>query len=369
MYFKNLKVEFFRNHTHTNLSFNKSVNILLGDNAQGKTSILEALFMMSLGKSFRTTKEYETIQFGQTHALLKSEYIKEMNGVESKNDIKFLIEKKGKQVLKNQMKVTKFSEMSEDIFVVIFSPEDLKIVKEDPDKRRKFMDRELCQLSYKYLKNLLNYKKSLSNRNILLKKEGLNRDHLSVWDEYLIRYGSKIIFDRINFIKKLSGISQEIYANIADEKEVLTLEYFNNIGIGSMSTEIEIEKKYREKMGEALESDINKRMTSIGPHKDDIKILIDEKEVRKYGSQGQQRTAALSLKLGEIKLIREETNENPVLLLDDVLSELDLNRQTFLINSLKDIQIFITSTHIDQTIIEKLPEYTVYYLKEGSLIS
>jgi DNA replication and repair protein RecF len=247
--------------------------------------------------------------------------------------------------------------------MVVFSPEDLKIVKDEPEKRRKFIDRELCQLKPIYYRNLGRYKKILQQRNSLLKQQEVKEDVIAVWDEGLAEYGAKIIQERNRFVEKLNGISREISRGITNGKEALEVSYEANV---EYKESYEEQKEYlKSLLNKNLKNDIYRRSTSVGPHKDDLKICLEGVDIRHFGSQGQQRTAALSLKLAEIRLIKEETKVAPILLLDDVLSELDAERQNFLINSLEEVQLFITTTELGEEVKKQLPEGYTFSVENG----
>ncbi|WP_027399620.1 DNA replication/repair protein RecF [Anaerovorax odorimutans] len=359
MYIKNVKLKDFRNYKNLDLNFHKKVNIIIGKNAQGKTNLLESLYIMSLGKSFKTNKDIEMIKFGENYSKVKVSYSKNIED----HDLEIILGKEGKQIKIDGIKATKNSDILENMLIVIFSPEDLKIVKEEPEKRRKFIDRELCQLKPIYFKNLSIYKKILKQRNALLKQTEINDEVLSIWNCKLAEYGSKIILQRNDFIKKLNKISNEIHKNITNCKENLTIYYESNIKIcENVEDQNEV---FINKIRDNKKNDIFRRTTTVGPHKDDIKICVNDIDIRHYGSQGQQRTAALSLKLAEIKLIKEESNEDAVLLLDDVLSELDYERQSYLINSLGQVQLFITTTEIGQELKCNLPNGFIFFVENG----
>ena len=359
MYLKEIKLQNFRNYKEEAVKFHKKVNIIAGKNAQGKTNLLESLYIMCIGKSFRTNKDAEMIRFGEDLCKVKSVSIKD--GSELKVEIN--ISREGKQIKIDGVKASRNMDILENVYMVIFSPEDLKIVKDEPEKRRKFMDRELCLIRPIYFKNLARYKKILLQRNSLLRKNNINVDHLLVWNEELAEYGSKIILERRRFIEKVNAISKEISKNITNGKEALEISYEANV---EWKETLEKQKEYfLNKLNRNLKNDIFRRNTTVGPHKDDIKICLDGIDIRHFGSQGQQRTAALSLKLAEIKLIKEETGEDPILLLDDVLSELDAERQRFLINSLGEMQLFITTTEIADELKKSLPEGYTFHIEEG----
>jgi len=359
MYIKQISLLQFRNYQNLELQFHKKLNVITGNNAQGKTNLLEGIYIMSLGKSFRTGRDSEMIGFGHDFCRAKTLSAKDDRDVE----IEITYKTEGKLIKIDGVRAPKTSDLLEQVYAVVFSPEDLKIVKEEPEKRRRFMDRELCQIRPVYYKNLGRYKKILQNRNALL-KEGISDPHLlSVYDEELADYGSRIIMDRAGFVEKLNRISREIHEKITDGKECLEISYESNV---PAQTEMAAQKsQFLTRLQKGLSRDCFKGNTESGPHKDDLKIQVNGIDIRHYGSQGQQRTAALSLKLAEIYLIKEETGEDAILLLDDVLSELDVQRQTFLLNRLQDIQIFITTTEMSQTLLDHLNEGYIFKVENG----
>ena len=359
MYIKEIELKDFRNYKELRTSFSKNVNIFLGNNAQGKTNLLEGIYLNAMAKSFKTTKDKELIRFGEEFCKIKT--IAFFDDDEHSTEI--VINKEGKKGVKlDGVKINRTSELLERIFIIIFSPEDLKIVKDEPEKRRKFIDRELCQIKPGYYNDLNNYKRVLKQRNTYLKEERIETSILDIWDHELARYGSKVIARRNEFIKRINEISKEIHKNISGGKENLELNYEPNISFSS-----ELESDFYEIISSNRNDDIRNRTTGRGPHKDDLKISADGIDLRKYGSQGQQRTAALSLKLSETKLIEEEMGEKPILLLDDVLSELDNDRQNFLIHSLGGNQLFITTTDISGKVARQLPEGKVFKITSGQI--
>ena len=361
MYFKELSLKDFRNYPELSVQFHPKVNIITGENAQGQTNLIEALYLMSLGKSFRTFRDSELVAFGKESCRARCVFEKE--GQE--DSLEFLISAEGKEMRKSGVRLQKNSELLETVYTVIFSPEDLKIVKEEPEKRRKFMDRELCMMDPVYYKTLSRYKKALVQRNNLLREEYPNKEVLLAWSEAIAKEGAKITLRRDAFIKRLSQVSSQLHSGITQGKELLSLEYESDLPV--CATEAEQAEVYYQKLQKDLEKDLQRRTTNSGPHKDDIKISIGGIDARHFGSQGQQRTAALSLKLAEIALIREETGEDAVLLLDDVLSELDPNRQNFLLQSLSHVQLFITTAELSESLLQKLPEYRIFTISGGQI--
>ncbi|QAT41732.1 DNA replication/repair protein RecF [Aminipila luticellarii] len=361
MYITQVELQDFRNYESLNIEFHPNVNLILGKNAQGKTNLVEAIYLSSLGKSFRTSNDFEMIRFGKKFFRIKIEAEKNNEDI----CVEMAVSKESKAVKLNGHKIKKISELLESIYIVVFSPEDLKIVKEEPEKRRKFIDRELCQIRPVYFNNLSRYKKVLLQRNTMLKENTPKVSLLEVWNQELCEYGSKIIMQRAEFVKKIDKISSEIHKNITNGKEKLRIQYESNV---PFMKDLEEQKSlFLEKIHLNIEKDMLKRNTSVGPHRDDLKITINGIDIRKYGSQGQQRTAALSLKLAEIMLIKEETQEDCILLLDDVLSELDEERQNYLINSLSNVQLFITSAEISKKVQSTLPEGKTFYVENGQV--
>ncbi len=364
MYFKSLELENFRNYGSQYLEFDRKLNIFLGSNAQGKTNLLEGLFVMGLGKSFRTNNDKEMIAFGSELAKAKS--VVADDGRET--EIELIYAKEGKVIKVDGIRLERSIDLLENVYVVIFSPDDLKIIKEGPDNRRRFMDRELCQIKPVYYSDLGSYKKVLKQRNMLLRQNSQDRALFEVFDETLSDYGIRLVDERERFTEKLQIISGRIHKEISGGKEELKLSYETALASKGLSKE-ERKEEYLLKLRKSFDSDIFKGHTGFGPHKDDLKIEVNGVDIRMYGSQGQQRTAALSMKLAEIELIKSETGKNAVLLLDDVLSELDQDRQRFLIEAMSDVQVFLTTTDIDEKLMNMLPEGKSFYVKEGNVLT
>ena len=362
MYITDIELHNFRNYKELKLEFHPNVNLILGNNAQGKTNLLESVFVTSMGKSFRTSKDSDMILFGEEFGRVKVNAQKD--GYDT--SVELIYSKDSKKSAKvDGVKIKKSSQLLENIYIVIFSPEDLRIVKDEPEKRRKFVDRELCQLRPKYYEDLSNYKKVLLQRNAYLKENNVDPSILDLWDMQLARYGASIMMMRDDFVRKLNKISCGIHGAITNGKETLTVKYAPNVPLAESRSELEAQ--YYDVLRRSFENDLRQRTTTKGPHKDDLEFFIDEISVRNFGSQGQQRTSALSVKLAELSLIKEETGEEAILLLDDVMSELDLQRQEFLVKSLAEIQMFITTTEIPDKLKETLPEGKTFYVTAGSV--
>lgn len=353
MYIKKINLKNFRNYDSLSCEFDPRVNIIIGDNAQGKTNLIEAIYMSAFTRSFRTRKDTETIRFGCDQADIISDIVKE----DDENRLEIRIRNEGKNIIADGKRINRMVDLLSKAYVVIFSPEDLKLVKESPDRRRRFMDQELSKLYPSYYEALVSYRKVLKQRNTYLKEPVIQTDILSIWDEQLAYHGNAIMDKRRRFIEHLQQISSRIHSNITDGRENLTLTYEPDVPEGSSFIDCIDQDK-----------DILNRNTGKGPHRDDMKICIDGIDIRHFGSQGQQRTAALSLKLAEIEIIREITGETAILLLDDVLSELDHSRQEFLINSLDDIQVFITTTEISDLVMERLNTGKLFRISQGKVV-
>jgi len=362
MNIKEIELHNFRNYENLSLEFHPNVNLILGNNAQGKTNLLESIYVCSMGKSFRTSRDSEMILFGKDFGRVKVNAQKDYYDT----SVELVISKDSKKSAKvDGVKIKKSSELLENLYMVIFSPEDLRIVKDEPEKRRKFVDRELCQLRPKYYEDLSSYKKVLLQRNAYLKEYEVDPSILDLWDMQLAKYGASIMMMRADFIKKLDKISRGIHSSITGGREVLEVTYAPNVSM--CGSQEELEESYYKAIRAAFDNDMRQRTTTKGPHKDDLEFFIDGISVRSFGSQGQQRTSALSIKLAELSLIKEETGEEAILLLDDVMSELDLQRQEFLVKSLADIQMFITTTEIPDKLKETLPEGKTFFVTAGSV--
>ena len=358
MIIKSIELADYRNYDFLTLTFDKGTNILYGDNAQGKTNILEAIYVSGTTKSHRGSKDKEIINFEKEEAHIRT-YV-EKEGIETRVDM-HLRKNKSKGIAIDGQKIKRAADLLGLCNVVFFSPEDLGIIKNGPSERRRFMDMELCQLDGFYLYNLNHYNKIVNQRNKLLKDMYLNpqlKDTLHIWDMQLVSFGSKIIERRRLFVEQLNEIIYEIHKKLSGGREELFIEY-------EPDTEIE---DFEKKLQLSQERDIRAKMTSVGPHRDDFSFLAGKVDIRKYGSQGQQRTAALSLKLSEIELVKKMTKDTPVLLLDDVLSELDSSRQNYLLNSIGEIQTIITCTGLEEFINNRFEIDRVFKVAEGSVV-
>ena len=354
MYIEKIKLQNFRNYKQLELNLNKNINIIYGNNAQGKTNILESIFLCSFGKSFRTTKEKEMIKFNETNLIVEVFYQKK----DRDGKIKIEIGDK-KQIYLNGIKIKKLSELLGNVNIVIFTPDDINILKDGPAGRRRFLDMMIGQLRPNYVYNLNMYLKTIEQRNNYLRQireENKPEEMLEIWDEKLAEYAEIIFNYRNEFIRKIIQKINKIHSEITENKETLEIEYISNC---------ENKESYLKLLKERRKLDIIKGFTTKGIHRDDFMIYINKKEVGTYGSQGQNRTVVLSLKLAELNVIYDEIGEYPILLLDDFMSELDIERRKNFLNNIKNTQVILTGTEkID------LPnlEYNLYNVKKGEIV-
>lgn len=354
MWIKKIKIKNFRNYKEEEINLEKNINIFYGENAQGKTNIIEAIFLCSLGKSFRAKKDIEMIKLNEENAIVEIEYEK------SDRDGKIKIELGNKKnIYLNGIKIKKLSELLGNLNIVIFTPDDINILKGGPQNRRRFLDIMISQLRPNYMHILNSYLKTIEQRNKYLrqiKEEHKDEKLLEIWDEKLAEYAIKICEYREEFINKIIEKIKIIHKNITNEKEEIELEYI---------TECKDKENYLKLLKERRKLDIIKGFTTKGIHRDDFMIYINKKEINIYGSQGQNRTAMLSLKLAELQVIYDEIGEYPILLLDDFMSELDKNRRKNFLENIEDTQVIITGT--EKLDIENL-KYLEYNVSNGQVI-
>lgn len=357
MYIKTLSLKDYRNYTQAVINFTNGINILFGKNAQGKTNVIEAIYLCATSKSHRTNNDKELIKLDKDETHIKLT----VNKHEIDENIDIHIRKNNRKgIAVNKIPIKKLNELLGIINVIIFSPEDLGLIKNGPRERRRFINIELCQLDNIYYYNLQQYQKILKQRNNLLKnlkKIDKIDETIGIWDEQLVRYGTELIHRRDEFIKNLNAIIRKIHFDISGSTENLEIIYEKNVN----------HIEFKEKLENNIRKDIKFGSTSVGPHRDDMMFLVNGIDIRKYGSQGQQRTAALSLKLSEIRLVMDKIDDTPILLLDDVLSELDHTRQKYLIHSLADIQTIITCTGVEDYIKTSIDIGKLYEVSEGKV--
>ena len=343
MYIESIRLNNFRNYELLEMNFDQGTNILYGDNAQGKTNILEAVYLAGTSKSHKGSKDREMIRFENEESHIRM--------MVKKGDLSYKIDmhlrkNKAKGVAINGLPIRKARELLGVVNLVFFSPEDLNIIKNGPGERRRFLDSELCQLDGVYITELASYNHIVNQRNRLLKDCYMNpglKSTLDIWDMQMADYGKKIIEKREEFVEELNELAKGLHKGLTGGLEELEILYEPSV------TAAEFEQK----------------LTSVGPHRDDFCVKVNGIDIRKYGSQGQQRTAALSLKLSEIYLVKKKIKDTPVLLLDDVLSELDSNRQTYLLESIHDIQTLITCTGLDDFVSHQFEINRVFQVIKG----
>lgn len=390
-----LVLENFRNYEKLEVDFDDSRNILVGENAQGKTNLVEAIYMTAFAKSFRTNNASDMIRFGaktgRINAFVESEEIEKSINITLRPDGKKMIQKDGKAIKRT-------ADLLNTVVVIVFTPDDLRIIKDSPEKRRAFINRELSQMRPRYYEQLRRYNEALKEKNALLKgffnvkkktftradnlslndiesagKDGVNpydnsrrynEDLLDIYDRQLADSGYELIRYRMEFVEMLSEEAAEIMRNISDGREQLEIRYKTACDFVTASEGRDI---LFSQIKHNRDRDIYNGSATLGPHRDDIEFYINGNDARKFGSQGQQRTIALSLKFAEIRIARQMLGEAPVLLLDDVLSELDPGRQRFLISEIDDVQLFITSAELAEEVRSALRGGTLFRIEEGSV--
>ena len=338
------------------MNFDEKINIIYGDNAQGKTNILESMYVCATSKSHRGSKDREIIRFDNDESHIKVNV--------KKNDMNYRIDMHLKKNKPKGIPIKRAVELFGILNIVFFSPEDLNIIKNGPSERRRFIDMELSQLDKIYLDCLINYNKVVNQRNSLLKEYAFSGrediiSSLDIWDMQLVKYGNDVIKSREKFVKEINDLVKSIHTKLSGDREQLEIIYEPCVK----------EQDFESELVRVRDRDLKFKCTNIGPHKDDMCFLINGMDVRKYGSQGQQRTAALSLKLAEIELVKQIIHDTPVLFLDDVLSELDSRRQNFLLDSIGNIQTMITCTGLDEFINNRFSINKIFKVVNGTVSS
>ena len=359
MIIESIELKNYRNYDKLQMDFSHGTNILYGDNAQGKTNILEAIYVCATTKSHRGSKDKEIIQFDRDESHIKLNV--------RKRDVPYRIDmhlkkNRAKGVAVNGVPIKKASELFGIVNVVFFSPEDLNLIKNGPAERRRFIDLELCQLNKLYVHSLVQYNKIVTQRNKLLKDIMFRPDYeetLDIWDMQLVQYGREVIRCREAFVSQLNDLIGTIHRQLSGEKESLHICYEPNVTADM----------FEDTLRKSRPSDLKQRTTSTGPHRDDLSFIINDIDIRRFGSQGQQRTAALSLKLAEIELVKKIVNDYPILLLDDVLSELDGSRQNHLLSGINHIQTMITCTGLEDFVNNRFRIDKIFKVVSGEVYS
>lgn len=357
MQIQNIELTNFRNYTNQSLTLSPNLNVIIGKNAQGKTNLLEAIFLCAIGKSPRSTKDKDLIKWNSTFAKISLNIAKKIG---NKSIDMYLFTNQNKAIKIDKIGIKKIGQLFGTLNAIYFSPDELKLIKESPDERRRFMDIDLCQFDKSYFYNLNHYNQILQQRNKLLKSPDPKtvKDTLPIWDEQLATYGASIIIARLKLIENLKVHAKKIHNYLTSNAEDLELSYQGYIA----ESENELKLLLLKKLSENTDKDIHLGYTTVGPHRDDIKIMSNNVDLRSFGSQGQQRTASLTLKLAELESFKSQLGEYPVLLLDDVLSELDTSRQTKLLEYISQIQTLITCTDFDFDI-----PHTKYFVNSGKI--
>lgn len=376
MHIGKIKLLDFRNYSFEEISFCNGINLITGDNGQGKTNIIEAIYLASFGKSFRTGKDAEMIRFNENRFKVHVDF--ETRHRNQSIEISFNSNKE-KRISLNDVPVTKIQEIIGEMNIVLFSPEDMKLIKDSPSERRKFLDREISSISKQYYLKIVEFNRIIDQRNNLLKQISMGRSDISqmeVWNEKFSAVAAFIMHKRKKFLDELSSHAIGIHLEMTGGKDNLEIEYSS-----SCPYKENIDEQFDEimkKLEKSIDSDIYRGHTSYGTHKDDINFKVNGKDLKSFGSQGQKRTAVLAIKISQTKLIKEIKGENPILLLDDVLSELDLSRQIDILNYTEGIQTIITSAELNEDIIRYFEnksiesddfEYMKIYVKDAKIIS
>lgn len=368
MYLQHLTLRDYRNYQSVDTDFSPQINVLIGANAQGKTNLLESVYALALARSHRTNNDRDLIRFGSEFARVDGTVVRSTGPVK----LGLVVSKQGKRARINGRDAPRLSQYLGKLNVILFAPEDLNLVKGSPALRRRFIDMEFGQMSAKYLYNLAQYKVTLKQRNAYLKqlKYGQARDtvYLDVLTEQLAQFGAAVAVARAELLANMGQFAGVIHHDITRGGEELQLRYETQIDEQALRSEEATTKDLLAQYQQARPRELDQGTTLVGPHRDDIEFIVNDRNVAVYGSQGQQRTAALAVKLAEIDLMKQETGEYPVLLLDDVLSELDDSRQTHLLKAIQDkVQTFLTTTSLDGIAREIIQAPNVLRVQAGTL--
>jgi DNA replication and repair protein RecF len=367
VYLASLQLQGFRNYTETNVQFSPGLNVIYGDNAQGKTNLLEAIYVLATGKSHRTSRDQEMVMDGLPSLVARATVIRKTGEMALELT---LGHDARKQVKINGIAEKKIARLVGNLAAVFFSPDDLQLLKGSPSGRRRFLDIELSQISQTYLYHLMAYNRTLAQRNTLLKQEPVDQALLSIYDEQLLAAGSQIIARRAQAVKRLAVMAAQYHALLAEGKEDLRLEYQSQGTEPEQTPDVaEVSERLYSQLQQRRREEIRRQMTLVGPHRDDLGFWISGRDARLYGSQGQQRTAVLALKMAELQFMAEELGEYPILLLDDVASELDPHRRHYLFSAVREgIQTFVSCTDLDDLMVRTWDlEHRLFQVRAGSV--
>lgn len=369
MELQSLRLVNYRNYTDLTLNFSDGVNVFLGENAQGKTNLLESIYVLALARSHRTSSDKDLIRWQEKEATISGRVKKSI----SDTPLSLHFSNKGKKARVNHLEQSKLSQYIGQLNVILFAPEDLELVKGAPSVRRRFIDMEFGQMNPLYLYNTTQYRRILKERNAYLKrlqmKQTTDTIFLDVLTEQLVDIGSQVLLARQTFLERLEVAAQPIHAEISNKRETLTLRYQTSLDFEKETDLATIKLVFEQTLKKQQSREIMQGSTLVGPHRDDIQFIVNDNDVAVFGSQGQQRTTALAIKLAEIDLMQQETGEYPILLLDDVLSELDANRQTHLLLAIQDkVQTFITAPTLSDVARQLIHAPRVFHMKQGEIV-
>ncbi|CUR62591.1 DNA replication/repair protein RecF [Leuconostoc gasicomitatum] len=369
MELQSLRLVNYRNYTDLTLNFSDGVNVFLGENAQGKTNLLESIYVLALARSHRTSSDKDLIRWQEKEATISGRVKKSI----SDTPLSLHFSNKGKKARVNHLEQSKLSQYIGQLNVILFAPEDLELVKGAPSVRRRFIDMEFGQMNPLYLYNTTQYRRILKERNAYLKrlqmKQTTDTIFLDVLTEQLVDIGSQVLLARQTFLERLEVAAQPIHAEISNKRETLTLRYQTSLDFEKETDLATIKLVFEQTLKKQQSREIMQGSTLVGPHRDDIQFIVNDNDVAVFGSQGQQRTTALAIKLAEIDLMQQETGEYPILLLDDVLSELDANRQTHLLLAIQDkVQTFITAPTLSDIARQLIHAPRVFHVKQGEIV-
>jgi DNA replication and repair protein RecF len=368
MYIENLVLKDYRNYENLQIDFENKVNVILGENAQGKTNVMESIYVLAMAKSHRTTNDKDLIRWDQEYAKIEGRVQKNRGSL----PMQLVISKKGKKAKCNHIEQQKLSQYVGNMNVVMFAPEDLHLVKGSPQVRRRFIDMEIGQVSPIYLHDMSQYQKILQQRNHFLKMMQIQKNSndvmLEILTDQFIQMAAKIVLKRFEFIRLLEKWAEPIHSGISRGLEKLKIEYKPSVDVSEHQELSKMIERFENKFAEVRKREVDRGVTLFGPHRDDLLFYVNDRDVQTFGSQGQQRTTALSIKLAEIELIHSEIKEYPILLLDDVLSELDDYRQSHLLNTIQGkVQTFVTTTSVEGIDHQTLKEAATFTVDTGSI--
>ena len=361
MIIEKIKLKNYRNYDSLEINLNEKLNVIIGKNAQGKTNLLESIYVLSLTKSYLGVNDKNLIKLGNNYAILEADAI--LNSGPKK--FKLLIKDNGKQVIINGKEIKKLSDYVSNLKVIIFSPENIRMIKEGPSIRRKFLNMEISQISMKYVKLLMDYNNIVRQKNEYLKLDNKNKDYLNILNDEVAKLSVEIYLLRRKFLDNINMFIDKIYYEIMG-MQGLKIKYISNIDY--FEDKKEMVDKFREKIDKDLEKEMLYKISLIGPHRDDFIFVLNDKNIALYGSQGQLRSVILALKLSEIELFKQSGDDDPILLLDDIFSELDLDKKNNLIKYINNnIQTIITTTDINMIDENLVKKANIFEIKNGKL--